>query len=649
MKKRKLGIKLGFPKTFVLSVIGLAVILFVLYFFREGIFFLDGKLNLNDNFLYKIFFFAFLGLSFLISFHLLILTFRIKILTLKIRDATSSEEIQKIFSKRKFGVFNNIWLCYKETIDNFNGKQKTRADADLYFNSEDIANKSFLGLPVLDFIRIISGTFIGLGILGTFIGFSNAIPNDYRFDSLEALRPLLYGLKTAFNTSIVGVLSSIIYSFLIAHPLILSLEKNSRELSDLLDSAYYISDSTVLRFELSNLDKSLIESEQKFTLRLENSAQTLEEVTAVLKQTPGLLAETNSQLQTSVKDILNEVEKQLKSIVSYIQTILGEENKKISKSFNDSALIIKKSCEKINKVPGSIISIKDKLENNIENVELNLEDCYSTIQKNINDTFKSISDSSERKIESLINDVLVNKIQGSFATIMNNTQEIVSSAINKTHNDFENEINKSIDEFATVLSDDFEKLQANVAQLIHSLVDGNDKLVKEEIEKIHADISKFDNSLENITKETVNIPETINQIYINLNKIPEEIKKLQDSFIQSSSDLIDASSLPESISKIKELNDSITKREETLTSLMNKSGGSFKNAVDKTEKITMDFEKIAKSMGDAERKIESSNTSMSIIIGKLLSNKTFEKIINSLKNIENSLAKNVEINDKEEQ
>ena len=69
--------------------------------------------------------------------------------------------------------YADIWKQYSLTfIKNHPDKKlngKTRAYADLYFSSEDIIGTSFFDIPVMEYLKIISGTFVGLGILGTFV------------------------------------------------------------------------------------------------------------------------------------------------------------------------------------------------------------------------------------------------------------------------------------------------------------------------------------------------------------------------------------------------------------------------------------------------------------------------------------------------
>ena len=96
-------------------------------------------------------------------------------------------------------------------------------------------------------LKIVSGTFVGLGILGTFMGFSQALSGGIDIQNQTQLNVIVNGLKVAFNTSIFGLFSSIIYNFLIANPLLQLLNDRCKFISDELDTIYYISDEECIR------------------------------------------------------------------------------------------------------------------------------------------------------------------------------------------------------------------------------------------------------------------------------------------------------------------------------------------------------------------------------------------------------------------
>ena len=87
-----------------------------------------------------------------------------------------------------------------------------------------------------------SGTLVGLGLLGTFLGLTLGIQG---FDSSntdkinESIQGLLNGMGTAFLTSLLGMFLSIVFTF-IDKSLRHRLYKNVNGLTEKLDALYYI-------------------------------------------------------------------------------------------------------------------------------------------------------------------------------------------------------------------------------------------------------------------------------------------------------------------------------------------------------------------------------------------------------------------------
>lgn len=629
--------KLGFPKPLFLSLLGFCGIAGTLIYFRDGIFFKDNLINFEENIVYKLILLAFLGISIILVIHLLIVTFRIKLLSRKISKYNNPATSIKDLMNKKTGVFRNIWDLYSETLIFVKpNTEKTRADADLYFNAEDIVNKTFLGFPAMELLKIIPGTFIGLGILGTFIGFTNAIPNSSTFTSIDDLKPLLEGLKVAFNTSIFGVLGSIFYNFLITQPLVLSLDKNARELSDLFDGVFYISDAEISQLALIRMDEIIKEGRDEFATKVKVTTETLERVSEVLKQTPQMLTETNCQLKESVENICEKTKEQLNLTVDTIRSTLTEELTKVNKSFNESAEIIKSSCDSISKVPGEVVDLRDKLEGVINQTSEYLQNCYVTVEEYITKSLDTLLNDVNSKCEENLNNVS-NDIKEMLKTSLETTQSQLKETIVNLENETKNNVDKLVTKINDIITVESDKITSNVTILMNELVTQNNNFIKSETESIHNYVTSFEETMNAISKETESMPEEINQIYENLHKIPEELKQLQDEFIESSNGVLDSSTLAQSVSKIKDLNESLIGQETVLVSLMNNSGEKFTNAVVSVEKVSDGLDKILTKMEKAEDRIQASNIAMDLSINKLLKHKTTEEVLKLLNEILNAV------------
>ena len=91
-----------------------------------------------------------------------------------------------------------------------------------YQSTESFFLYSSPNFPLSALIKILPGTFIGLGILGTFLGFSNGISGmrlTGNVDELFGKLDLFFsGLNTAFITSIIGVVLSVLFGIAYQFP-----------------------------------------------------------------------------------------------------------------------------------------------------------------------------------------------------------------------------------------------------------------------------------------------------------------------------------------------------------------------------------------------------------------------------------------------
>ena len=568
-------------KTSMFSLFGILGISVVLFFFKEGILFKDNSFNLDENFLYKVCLGLFLLLSVLVAFRLLFLSYKINGLSKKIVYGlkTNNNCISEIM-ERFGGIFYSIWQSYAQTFSkmkNSAGTRETRSDADLYFNAEDIANKSFFGLPALELLKGIPGAFIGLGILGTFIGFTNAIPETSQFSALDELKPLLSGLKVAFNTSIFGILSSVIYNFFIAQPIIHSLEQNSRKLSDLIDSHHYISDVEVSRRGLNHFDELIKQYQNDYTKRIVEVTKELAKITDRLRDTPTEIEKINERLNENAENIYKITSQQLDSVFESIKKTIFAMNK-VHIHFDKTASIVRESCNDIRSIPNNVAQI--------------------------------VSDLLKEVLENSFNEVKIRISEGA-SELEQFTKE---------------NINQAFTEFDQFLVEEVEKLTEKLISSNHTLIEQHNKLLLDEIEGLRSSINSFEKNLESISDSTALIPSEITKIYDDLSLIPAKLKELQDEFMTSSEQLINSSGLTDAIGKIKELNDGLTRREQTLQSLMNMSGNKFKDASESIQSAVTNMESISEKMESARLKIDSSNGTMRLSMRELLKCKSNEEI-----------------------
>lgn len=155
-------------------------------------------------------------------------------------------KMDDIINSIKGSIFVGLFEEYEKTlVYDINGHKKTNIPSSEIFSVSKITKQSNLNLRIVD---AASGTLVGLGLLGTFLGLTLGVHN---FDTANvqniqsSIQSLLNGMSTAFMTSLLGMGFSIIYTLV---------EKRNRnlllgsitDLTDRLDREFYIDDQRLM-------------------------------------------------------------------------------------------------------------------------------------------------------------------------------------------------------------------------------------------------------------------------------------------------------------------------------------------------------------------------------------------------------------------
>ncbi len=247
-------------------------------------------------------------------------------------------------------AIDDICSAYKGSFLLNETYNKTRANADLYFGGETYFN-DMNKLPIQSFLKIIPGTFIGFGILGTFVGFAGGLSSINIADSqslLNGVQNLLDGLKSAFNTSIVGVLASMFLNFFMIHPLFNCLDRCSKDLCDYLDTKFFVSEVDAM--SVTDENNKQIPFPQTMGIVLEK----LEQVASNINQ---MGATVGDQVTQSVKATLDKT----------IEKIIKEEIKKLKEEMNTSIFLLQECQQHLQNAPVHLKEAAEKMEEAAKN------------------------------------------------------------------------------------------------------------------------------------------------------------------------------------------------------------------------------------------------------------------------------------------
>lgn len=364
------------------------------------------------------------------------------------------EDLESIDINKNKNV-REICHAYSESFLQNETYNKTRSNADLYFGGETYFN-DMNTFPIQAFLKIIPGTFIGFGILGTFIGFAGGLSSINISDSqslLNGVQNLLDGLKNAFNTSIVGILASMFLNFVLIHPLFNRLDRCSKILCDYLDTKFFVSEVDAMQVTLTKNNRT-----QTFPF-----PQTMGELYTMLEQVASNInqmgATVGDQVTQSVKATLDKT----------IEKIIKEEIKKLKEEMNSSISLLQECQKHLQNAPVHLKEAAEKMQaaavNNDELFKRQNQDAveaYSKVVELSLANYRQNLDEYTKSVEE--NFRILNDKFGSYAKLVEETSEEmlnIKNTLALMPEDFSN-IDKSIQTTT-------DKLSANQTTLENAL------------------------------------------------------------------------------------------------------------------------------------------------------------------------------------
>lgn len=399
-------------------------------------------------------------------------------------------------------------------------KKKTRSNADLYFGAvswlEDIRN----GYPVMQALKIIPGTFTGFGILGTFLGFANGVSQINTSGDFETMKSgidnLLSGLNIAFNSSIFGIVASILINFLVIQPIIHKLQLSSKELCDYLDEKFYISEADAIMQYSVIVDEE--NNEIPFSMSLKAITDSLNDVKSAMDKFTSEIADklVNMQKEATL-DVSNSLQSVLKENVT-------EQFDLLRQNVSETAEVLKQSADILKDVPEKLSATSDKL---VESTKISLEEfkiqsqtsienLNHSIQENLNNHFDHYADMVNESTETIIDLNNVLKI------VPENLQEI-SNAISQTKDSMNDSVIQ-LEKHLENVSVSVEKLGDLYQVFEKSSVMENDKFNKlvEQFSGLYNSYQAVNQECQGMLKEFKSMDSQLSNIYTTINDSTEK-------------------------------------------------------------------------------------------------------------------------------
>lgn len=355
-----------------------------------------------------------------------------------LKKVNKSEDRVKALSETKRLVF--ILDDYKKSINiDINGEKKTNIPSSEFFSEFKACKVRSINMRMLD---TASGTLVGLGLLGTFLGLTLGIQN---FDSSnteniqKSIQTLLSGMGTAFFTSLVGMSLSLIYTIFDKR----WRNKLSRQLFDLtekLDSLYYIDDVTLNILHQQKMMDGLYVNIKNMMETQTRTVMAKSEANANAIQEKLVYANSEGQLTSvgnAIREILTENVEQSRALKSFSTDLALELNNGFDESL--SRQMQQKILPLMENVNATTRAIVEHIDSMAEKVSAPATDMIQNVVNELKGSMSAVIDgfsgNATRGLEELVSQLgIATQTMGNFPTQM----ETMSATLQSTIEDVKN-------------------------------------------------------------------------------------------------------------------------------------------------------------------------------------------------------------------
>ena len=375
-----------------------------------------------------------------------------------------------------------------------------------------------------------SGSLVGLGLFGTFLGLTLGISG---FDSSnsdniqQSIQHLLDGMGTAFVTSLVGMLLSLIYTFFEKKNL-KGLQRNLLTLTESLDDAYYIDDIALQRFNQETLLRSLrTDLKNDMEQKIHTVVLTLEDKLTYLSD-----AGDNVPIGNAVREILTENTEQSRALKSFSTDLAIQLNDSfdevLSRQMQQKILPLMENVDATTKaivehIDQMAAQVSSPASDMIQNVVTELKNSMKVIME---DFKSSLSKDATHELENLALQLgTASQAMTDFPRNMENISTTLQNTIEEVKATISEISNTSADANTTALR----QMQIQSDQMVSKLSDATGKMGEFLNSTISGLSASFQQSIQGIA-------ENINDRQTDLIALQEDTtiqtKKLLDSFNQ---------------------------------------------------------------------------------------------------------------------
>lgn len=449
----------------------------------------------------------------------------------------------------KYKYIYNVFYDYKKTfrkikIETIDGEESrhlySTVDTEYFFNEDNLIYKNIY----YKIVNYITQSLTGIGIFGTFLGIVDGI-SGLDLESTEAMKSginkLLSGVSVSFNTSLYGILFSVLLTFVLKLSIELAMKKcdefvnlinklvrNSTEKEGLHELEWELKKQTS---SLEKLATDLAEEMgKKFNVSMEENLSKLTADMSVFIEKIGLnfsnaimesSMSTSVALTSNIKPIMeslevamNNIQKQQEnSSAKFIEESMSAMKEAVKVGTNDEITKLKESMEIISSKNSELIDTFATSMENMKNLTLHQE----SLIKNTTSSTESINVTTEniKELQGSLSSVIqsLNNVSSTNNISLENIQSTVESLKNSmieqgnTARTIENMLNKSYD--LSLAQDNYIDKFSTVSKTMENSLRNTEKY----IDTINTGISSYKDKFEFIQSSTIRAIDLIDSRY----------------------------------------------------------------------------------------------------------------------------------------
>lgn len=417
-------------------------------------------------------------------------------------------------------------------IINDNGKDKTNYPSSEILSEDTVTQAFKINLKILG---IGSGTLVGLGLLGTFLGLTWGIKGlDVSTSETiqQSIQTLLDGMETAFSTSLLGMFLSLIFSFLDkkwSNELFQALHK----VTEKLDSEYYIDDAALARLNQEKAMEDMRNDQKQLIKELGNRQEVMmtnlrNNLIDVLRQQLSYSNEegANVQISNAIREILKENQEQSKALKSFSTDLALELNNGFDETLS-------------RQMQSKILPLMENVDKTTRAIVEHIDQMAESIATPATDMIQQVVDKLENSMS-----MMMNEFKNNISENTSHQLELVANTLTTASQSL-GDFPKNMGEISTTLQTTIDEVKKAVTDISSASATSNDKALEKMQEQIALATTAMSETITEVKKVmsdvTASSEKSSQEVITKLSEASEQMSKFMSSSISEMSTSMQAS------------------------------------------------------------------------------------------------------------